>query len=535
MTIKSRWARTAIALCAASVVGAAVLALPGLATSASDPLVVGLATGQVRGVDTGVARTFSGIRYAEPPVGDLRWTPPKPAKPWSGIADATKPGKECAQTPVEGAPPATTGEDCLFLNVTTPRRPSAEPLPVVVWFHGGGYTTGAGSQYDAQRMATEGNVVVVTINYRLGVFGYFGHPDLPGSGNFGLADQLAALEWTERNAAAFGGDNANVTLYGQSAGAMSACAMLTSPAAEGLVDKAILSSGSCLLDWPTGSMFPSAPASTPYSALATTESDGAAAAEKMGCGKDSDPVGCMRRKPVDDLLRDDVNQSFANHLTYDTPLLPNNPADALREGQFLRVPVISGGNHDEMRPFIAGAAMQQPITAERYPELLRNTFGDNADAVAARYPLSDYQSPALAWATVTTDSTWSCDTLAGDRLLAEHTPVYAYEFADKNAPNVNGIESPDMPMGAAHATELPSLFDLYGQDLLTPEQRPLAAQMIDYWTTFAHTGDPNSANSPRWRQFDEDAPVLSLAPEPDGIRPADYAADHKCGFWQDIK
>lgn len=483
----------------------------------ADPLVVRTDAGPVRGMDSGPTRTFNGIRFAAPPVGEDRWKPPRPPEPWKDVADATKPGPACTQFMPGSA------EDCLFLNVTVPRDAGSRRLPVLVWLHGGGYTIDAGSLYGAQRLADQGDVVVVTTNYRLGVFGYFGLPGLAGSGDFGLMDQLSALRWTQRNIAAFGGDPRNVTLAGQSAGGMSTCALLTSPAAAGLFHKAAIMSGSCLLNWPPGGLIPNQPAQTPYSPLAKTEADGAAMAASHGC-EGPDALGCLRRLSAADLLKD--HQSFANHLTYGTPLLPLDPAKAVRWGAFHRVPVISGGTHDEMRAFVAGVAQHKPITEERYQEFLRNAFGERADEVAAEYPSRDYLSPAMAWATVTTDRSWACPTAEGNRLLSRRTSVHAYEFDDKNAPNVNRIEAPGLPHGAAHALDLVYLFELSGvEESLDAAQQRLSRQMIAYWTTFMRTGDPNAPGSPRW---DSDA-VLSLAP--DVIRPVAHDVDHRCGFW----
>ncbi|MQA08905.1 MAG: carboxylesterase family protein [Pseudonocardiaceae bacterium] len=494
------------------------------------PLTIRLDSGQVRGTQTDKTHQFLGIPYAQPPVGTLRWAPPRRPEPWRGVRDATKPGNICPQAPPGGQP--ATNEDCLYVNVTTPRehRPGTK-RPVMVWWHGGGFTHDSGNYYNAERIAEQGNVIVVTVNYRLGIFGYFGLPGLPGSGNFGFADQIAALKWTKRNARAFGGDPHNVTVFGQSAGAMAACALLTSPHAAGLVDKAALSSGSCLLDWPAGGQFPTAPAETPYIPVRQGNVDGRATAKKLGCDGD-DELACMRAKPASELLG--TTQKFANHLAYGTPLLPLNPATAVERGAFARVPVISGATRDEARSFVGGAIMANPdlITAKTYPGLLRRAYGDDADKVAARYPLTEYPSAGLAWATVLTDHTWACQTVRGNRELAEHVTVYPYEFADPNAPNVNGIDVPQVPQRSAHATDLPSLFDLHGEDFLgSHAQREMAGTMIDYWTRFAHTGNPNHLGAPKWAA----GPGGALRFVPGAIERADVGGEHQCGFWNSLR
>ncbi|HEY4460244.1 MAG TPA: carboxylesterase family protein [Pseudonocardiaceae bacterium] len=498
----------------------------GTAVAADAPLTVRVESGQLQGIAVGQTRQFLGVPYAAPPVGPLRWAPPRSANHWSGVRPAIAAGNLCPQ---QGVPPGMppTNEDCLFVNVTTPlhERPGAR-LPVMGWWHGGGYTTGAGSAYDAQRLASQGNVIVVTLNYRLGIFGYFGLPGLPDSGNFGLADQIAGLQWAKDNAAAFGGDPDNLTIFGESAGGMSVCAMLTSPRSFGLVDKAAISSGSCRLDWPTSGLYPGAPAQTPYISLKQDQADGLSDAANVGCA--NDVLSCMRGKSVVDLMP--VNGDFADHLAYGTPLLPLNPPTALRIGAFDRVPVISGGNADEERAFVGGALVANPnaVTDANYPQLIAQAFGANANAVAARYPLSAYPSAALAWSTVITDEAWACPTAMGDRQLAAHTTVYPYEYADPNAPNINGITLPQLPQGAAHADDLPSLFDLGGVNLLkTPAQQAMAATMIDYWTTFARTGNPNQPGDPHWAPGS--AAQLQLVPG--AIQPVDFVAEHQCGFW----
>ncbi|HEY8458350.1 MAG TPA: carboxylesterase family protein [Actinopolymorphaceae bacterium] len=514
---------------------AGVVVIPGVAEAHRHGPLVRLDSGWIRGSDDGTVREFLGIRFARPPTGDRRWRPPAPVRPWHGIADATKPGEQCVQLQ---AGRQVGSEDCLFLNVTAPsKRPKGKRLPVMVWLHGGGYTTGTGSAYDARRLVEQGDVIVVTPNYRLGVFGYLGLPGLRGSGTFGLADQLAALRWTKRNAAAFGGDPHNVTLFGESAGGMSACALLTSPAARGLFAKVIIQSGSCMIEWVSGTYvpIPGMPTFTPYTSLAANQETGKSAAQQLGC-PEGEELDCLRDKPVAELMQ--VNDSFASNLAYGTPLLPLEPAKALRKGQFLRVPVLSGGTKDEGNGFIAGAAEAGfPVTEELYPELVKGAFGDAADKVLAEYPLTDYRSPALAWATIASDRAWSCPTLDGNQAMAEHTRVYAYEFADQKAPNIGNVPD-DFPPGAQHGSELPYLFDLGGEPwpTLTDDQWQLADQMIGYWTSFAHSGRPHAAGAPTWRPMRSgDTRALSLVPASQGgIEPVDVGAEHRCDFWNEL-
>jgi para-nitrobenzyl esterase len=242
-------------------------------------------------------------------------------------------------------PGGSTDEDCLHLNVTTPDGAGpAHPRPVIVWLHGGGFTTGAGSSYDAHRMATRGDVVVVTVNYRLGALGFLAHSGLPGSGTFGLADQQAALRWVRAEISAFGGEAHNVTLAGESAGGYSVCAQLASPAAAGLFDRALIESGPC-----TGRPGrPFAPSSVP---LFAARAAGAGLAAKVGCGSARDVMACLRRVDVSRLL---ASQDTDQQPAYTTPLLPRDPAAAITDGRFHRVPVLIGNNHDEGNGWAAG-------------------------------------------------------------------------------------------------------------------------------------------------------------------------------------
>jgi para-nitrobenzyl esterase len=383
----------------------------------------------------------------------------------------------------------------------------------MVWVHGGGFTSGSGGMYDAHRLAVQGDVVVVTVNYRLGVFGFFGHPELGrDSGAFGLEDQVAALRWVRRNAAAFGGDPRNVTLFGESAGGLSTCGLLTSPVTAGLFQRAIVQSGPCTITSPVGGV-----AASPWPDRSAVEQQGGRLATARGCVD----VTCLRRVPADELMAEPLAPVFS-WPAFDTDVLPESPATAVVAGHVHRVPVLAGTNRDEGSLF-AALEPNQPITEQAYQQSLRAAFADKADRVAARYPSSAYGTPGTAWAAVQSDRVWACSALTTDRALAARTRLYAYEFADRNAPRIIPFP-PGIEPGAYHAAELTYLFDLAGFDpKFTPEQQRLSDRMIRAWTRFADTGDP------QWRQFPT---VLSLAPE--AVKPVDLAAEHQCAFWDTL-
>lgn len=507
------------------------------------PLTVDTSSGRLQGMATAQVRQFLGVRYAQAPTGARRWTMPvAPPKP-TGPVEATRAGASCAQAGIAPGASATASpsEDCLFLNVTTPATMQrGEKLPVMVWWHGGGFTTGSGSVYDAARLATRGHVMVVTVNYRLGVFGYLSLPGLAGSGDFGLADQILATRWAKQNAEAFGGDPNAITVFGESAGAMSACALLTSPAARGLVNRVAMSSGgACQVRWPRNGLLPDTPAQTPFVSLADGETFGRTRAATLGCTgagttAPASVLACLRRTSTGDLLK--ITSLFSNVLAFGTPLLPKDPARAIADGQNIEVPVLSSGDHDEQRGFVGGVEKLRPTyTAASYPKDLATAFGASAGRVAAQYPLARYPSAAIAWSTVITDASWMCPMLAGNTALARHgSTVYSAEFDDPHAPDVNGIGSPAFDPGAAHATDLPFLFDLAGHDYLRGEaQTALANTMIDYWASFARTGTPSAPAQPAWPRLTGTAgPTLRLAPS--RIATVDLAAEHHCDFWQSV-
>ncbi|RJQ81781.1 carboxylesterase family protein [Pseudonocardiaceae bacterium YIM PH 21723] len=488
----------------------ALALLGSTATAPTDPSVVRTVEGPVRGTVTEHSRVFQGIPFAAPPVGENRWRAPQPVRPWTSIKDATRPGEVCLQRDLfaPGAPDRGS-EDCLYLNVTTPAKPGR--YPVMVWIPGGGFVGGGAPAYDARQLAERGDVVVVTAGYRVGALGFLGLPGLAGGGQFGLEDQQAALRWVRRNAGAFGGDPGNVTLFGESAGGLSACAQLASPTAVGLFDKAIIQSGPCDLHWQPGGWLPSEPAGSIWIPRAEADKAGVERAATLGCpGPD---LACLRRLPATALLTNDLLIAPA----YGGPLLPVEPGRAVRAGYTQRMPMLLGTNRDEHRGFL-----YEEITTQRYPELIRAGYGDRADEVLAAYPLSEYPSPALAWATVSTDALWSCTAHEMAGHLARRMPVYGYEFRDRTVP---GLDPRHPDTGAYHAAELPYLFPGSLPVTLNAAQSALGERMQRAWAAFAHTG------SPQWPAVPT---VQGLDIAPAGIGPVDLAADHHCALWSRV-
>ena len=402
----------------------------------------------------------------------------------------------------------------------------------MVWLPGGGFVQGAGSDYDATRLATQGHVIVVTVNYRLGALGFLDLPALRAqsadSGNYGLADQQAALRWVRGSIAAFGGNPRQVTLAGQSGGAYSVCAHLAAPGSRGLFARAIVQSGPCGNAFVTGS---------------EAQNRGLAAAAALGCSQPATLLACLRGKPAAALVPLGAGKVFTatgriSDLPWmpvaGSPALPVQPLMALRAGTAARVPLIQGSTADELRPFVAlqFSPPDQKITAQTYAATLTGIFGGRAAAVLSRYPASRYPTPAIALATVLTD--WgrklgSCPVLPADDAAARHGAVYAYEWAQDSGQSLAGF-----PLGAPHSGELPYLFDgSYTQQPppSAPAQLQLSRQLISYWTQFARTGNPNRPGLPPWPRYRASGPVLSLAAGPEGIATANFAAAHQCSFW----
>jgi len=509
---------------------AVVLAAPGARADRGAPEVE-TREGAVRGVRAAGVDRFLGIPYAAAPVGDLRWRPPEPHPRWKGVRDATRFGDHCPQ----GASPfglASTNEDCLFLNVFMPAHgdgaeETGNHLPVMVWFHGGALLVGESDDYDPVRLVAKG-VIVVTVNYRLGVLGFLAHPAFTAesadhaSGNYGLMDQQEALHWVQRNISRFRGDPGRVTIFGESAGGLSVHSHLASPGSAGLFHGAIVESGAYALTQPS---------------LAQAEAQGRLVATLLGCIDQS--AACLRAASVPALLSAFAATRVASVIPdVDGKVLTQSIGAAFAAGHFNRVPVIEGSNHDEWRLFVALNIdlVTGPLTPAQYTFAIAATLGvplATATALSALYPLARFPSPDLALSALGTDAIFACNSRKAARLLAPFVTVHAYEFNDENAPELF-LPPVSFPYGSAHASEIQYLFDVrptVPAPPLQPAQRRLADAMTTYWTSFARAGTPDSPDAPFWPAYDPAADeVQSLVPPSPGVETA-FAADHKCAVW----
>jgi para-nitrobenzyl esterase len=493
--------------------------------------------GELLGRADGDVLRYRGVPYAAAPVGDLRWVAPRPPAPWTGVRPATSPGPRCAQpaaaADIPHATAASTGEDCLTLDVTVPTgTTAADRLPVLVWVHGGGFRAGAAGDYDPRRLAVAGRMVVVTINYRLGALGFLGLPGLADSGSFGLLDQQQALRWVQRNAASFGGDPGAVTLAGESAGADSVCSQLAAPGSAGLFQRAVLQSGGCGAANLTDVIRPGAgPGGDTWKPLPLVERTGGELAGRLGCADPGTAVACLRAVPVEQLLSAGGYWSPA----VGTPTLPRRPSDLVGTGGLAPVPVLAGTTRDEGTLFTDQFYDRSdgPLTADRFTAQLAGVAGARAREAAGDYPLTG-RSPGRAWADVITDRAYACTGLATYRGLAARAPLFAYEFADPAAPPTFDAPPPDLAGGATHGSEVAYLLDITpGQPPFTPAQQALSEQMVRSWARFAATGDPNGGTDPPWPAWSGDGTVRTLDPAADsGTRTGtDFAAEHRCALW----
>jgi len=477
-----------LALCLIQTVSAATVQL--------DSGMVSGAGGSTAGVEV-----YKGIPYAAPPIGNLRWRAPQPVSHWDGVRKADEFGAMCMQSARGGAAtPAKMSEDCLFLNVWTAAS-AGDRRPVMVWIHPGGYNTGSGAApgYDGEALAKKG-VVLVTINYRLGVFGFFSHPELTkesehhASGNYAFMDQVAALGWVQRNIAAFGGDPGRVTVFGDSAGSSSIANLMGSPRARGLFQRAVGESGA----WMGLSLLPARP-------LAEAEQSGA----KLGTLAD------LRAKPADELLK--VGRGGGPVI--DGWFLPEDVATIFAQGRQNDVPLIAGSNQDE------GTFFLQPTIAAKFVERARTRYGDRADAFLKLYPAgSDEEASASQLAAFRDELAFVMRVWARAQTKTGHSQAYLFYFTHQPPPPAGVTARGGFGSGATHGSEAQYIFgNLLGPRAWTSVDRAVSDMLSAYWVNFAATGDPNGQGLAKWPAFDDrksDRPLVfgdraAVGPAPD--------------------
>ncbi|HYB99650.1 MAG TPA: carboxylesterase family protein [Candidatus Limnocylindrales bacterium] len=495
--------------------------------------VVAVSGGTVEGHTAGNVVEFLGIPFAAPPVGPLRFRPPAPV-PDFGHLNASSYSSACPQVDgIIGTP--SENEDCLYLNVWTPTLTPEEPRPVMVWIHGGGNVSGSTGDfvpfppyeserlYDASALADAHDTVVVSINYRLGVFGFFAHADLAGedpsfpyAGNQGLLDQVAALVWVRDNIASFGGDPDNVTIFGESAGSWDVCAHMISPLSAGLFHRAISQSGGC---------------SVGVASAEDADISANAIAAAAGCDGAPDELACLRALPVADLLAagpaGEASPSIGANLgiSIDGGMVPDHPRDLFDAGLFARVPYILGANSDEGTLFFVGS---EPIeTDEEYQAELLTRFADYADEIALLYPSDDFASPQDALIRVVGDASLVCSTYdVAKRVAAHKNRTYFYNFARViPLPFVSLLD-----LGAFHGAEIAYVFGSVPPP--TSYDQTLGRQIQEYWSRFAEKGKPKATKALGWPKFNaRSQKVLRLNAQLnklDGFRRA------QCEFWSSV-
>ena len=463
--------------------------------------IVTVESGQLQGTVRDAVLSFKGIPFAAPPVGDLRWRPPRPAGKWHGVRNADQYGSDCMQLPFPsdaaplGTPPA---EDCLYLNVWRPAAQSVGPLPVMVWIYGGGFVNGGSSPavYDGSEFARQG-IVLVSFNYRLGRFGYFAHPALTREGkagllgNYGDMDQIAALEWVQRNIESFGGDPHNVTVFGESAGGLSVHTLLTSPLAVGLFQKAIIESGG------GRSLFNGSPhLHEAANGKVSGEDAGLAFAAKKGIpGTDAAALRQLRALPADSLV-DGLNMASMKQAEaiYSGPMIDGklrlqDPGAAYLAGKQLRIPVVVGATDMDI-----GFGSDEKTKDELFA-----TFGANADAARKAYDPDGSRTLTDLFGAIDRDRMMLEPARFVARILSRAgQPVWEFRFS-----YVAESMRSQWP-GAPHATDIPFVFDTVRAkyaDQLTAADLSIAQKIHGSWVQFAKTGDPNGTALPGWPKY----------------------------------
>jgi len=480
------------------IVIALALAFSCPALAANDT--VRIESGLISGVTADGVRSYKGIPFAAPPVGDLRWKPPQPVAAWTGTRKCDDFGPDCPQAPYPAASiyasaPRKQSEDCLYLNVWTAAKAN-EKRPVMVWIHGGALTRGSGAvrAYDGAALAKKG-VIIVTINYRLGPLGYLAHSELTAespnhsSGNYGVLDQIAALKWVQKNIAAFGGDPGKVTIFGESAGSWSVNVLVASPLAKGLFHRAIGQSG--------GSFGPMTHLKEDRGNLISAEKVGAAFAKAAG----ADSIKSLRSLPAEKIIQvfNDTAEGrrFRTQPNVDGWVLPDEIRNIFAQSKHNDVPVIVGSNANEMTTLTVPAMV--PKTIDNYHKLVEQQYGDMAKEFDAVYPVKTDSDAAGAFLDVVRDVTFTLPMRTWARMTSHgRSKAYLYFFTHV-PPNPNSKY-----LGAYHAGEIVYVFNnLYRENsLLQDADYKLADAMSDYWVNFAMTGDPNGKGLTKWTPYD---------------------------------
>jgi para-nitrobenzyl esterase len=515
-------------------IGAFALLFSAAAASVADePLTIdtGKIAGDTAGSD-GKVRVYKGIPFAAAPVGTLRWQPPQPVAAWQGVRDCKEFGNTCPQQPypagsVYAQPPQPQSEDCLYLNVWTPADNATAKLPVMVWIHGGALTRGAGSLgvYDGEALARRG-VVLVTINYRLGPFGYLAHPALSresshgSSGNYGVLDQIAALQWVSRNIAAFGGDPGRVTIFGESAGSWSVCALVASPLAKGLFHRAIGQSGGCFS--------PMQYLKEARNGHPPAERAGERLAAILGCDQAADPLAAMREKSTEEILAAAAKDPAQGRTraNVDGWVFPDEIYKIYAEGKQHPVPVIVGSNADEGTSLTGTVPFSD---VDGFKTAMQRKYGGLAERFLQVYPVANSNDVRNAYLHSLRDEwfTWEMRTWAR---LTQKAGGKAYVYYFSRVPPRPDAEK----YGAYHAAEIAYAFD--NLRLLPwksePADQALADAMSGAWVRFAASGDPNGGTLATWASYDPQREMYLELGDP--IRAGSALLRAQCDFFDDF-
>ena len=496
----------------------------------SDP--VSTVSGQVRGADaeTPGSCVWRGMPFAAPPVKDLRWKAPQPVPTWSGVREAKIFGPLCMQKGLTSGEKLTSkagmSEDCLYLNVWRPKKEGV--FPVMVWIHGGGYTGGVSStpMYWGDRLATAGDVVVVSTNYRLNIFGFFASPELrsedpnKSTGNYAFLDQVAALKWVRDNIKNFGGDPNNVTIFGESAGGFSICTLVATPISKGLYKRAIMESGGCNMSEDLEDGYKAAKLTT----------------DKVGCALDD--LKCLRALPAKKILAA-MPGGMAQHGNiphHDGYVLTGTPLAMIESGNYNHVPFLAGTNREEFGNMLRLYPKISHIRPKDYEKPLVETMKfsqADADEFAKLYPLSKNQNrPVVAYGhAVGADAIFACPTYDGILSASKQdTPTWLYRFDYDHM-------SMGKYFGAAHSFEMPFIFDafdrmpsnLFYNDKNIAPAKKLGKVMQGYWLNFAKTGNPNGPGLPDWPLFTPATQSTKIFDNE--VRTENAGLADRCAFW----